>query len=135
MKLDITPAAETLGLTPDDLARQVRQAFYGEEVQRIQRGRDDVRVMVRYPQDERQSLGNLENMRIRTRGGGEVPFRYVAHVEAGRSLSSIDVGRAARSAVPVSDRDPDRNHRHTARTRRSRPLTSCSSTSSRRLAR
>ena len=90
VKLDITPAAETLGLTLDDLARQVRQAFYGEEVQRIQRGRDDIRVMVRYPQDERQSLGNLENMRIRTRDGGEVPFRYVAHVEAGRSLSSIE---------------------------------------------
>ncbi|MCY3843504.1 MAG: efflux RND transporter permease subunit, partial [Acidobacteria bacterium] len=47
-RLDITPAAQTLGLTLQDLGRQVRQAFYGEEAQRIQRGRDDVRVMVRY---------------------------------------------------------------------------------------
>ena len=66
IKLDIKPAAELLGLTLADLARQVRQAFYGEEAQRIQRGRDDVRVMVRYPEDERRSLGDLENMRIRT---------------------------------------------------------------------
>ena len=49
MRLDIRPAAETLGLRLQDLGRQVRQAFYGEEAQRIQRGRDDVRVMVRYP--------------------------------------------------------------------------------------
>ena len=90
MRLDITAAAETLGLTLEDLGRQVRQGFYGEEVQRIQRGRDDIRVMVRYPQDERRSLGNLEQMRIRTRSGGEVPFRYVARVEAGRGLSSIE---------------------------------------------
>ena len=54
------PEAEALGLTQVDLARQVRSAFYGEEVQRIQRGRDDVSVMLRYPQDERRSLANLK---------------------------------------------------------------------------
>ena len=80
MKLGIKPAAEALGLTLQDLGRQVRQAFYGEEAQRIQRGRDDIRVMVRYPRDERRSLGDLENMRIRTPDGGEVPFRQVAVV-------------------------------------------------------
>ena len=89
MKLGIKPAAETLGLTLQDLGRQVRQAFYGEEAQRIQRGRDDVRVMVRYPESERRSLGNLENMRIRTPDGGEVPFRQVAEVEQGRGFASI----------------------------------------------
>ena len=72
MQLDIKPAAETLGLTLQHLGRQVRQAFYGEEAQRIQRGRDDIRVMVRYPAEERRSLGNLENMRIRTPAGAEV---------------------------------------------------------------
>ena len=51
IKLNIQPAAETLGLSLQDLARQVRQAFYGEEAQRIQRGRDEVKVMVRYPAD------------------------------------------------------------------------------------
>ena len=89
MKLGIKPSAETLGLTLQDLGRQVRQAFYGEEAQRIQRGRDDIRVMVRYPRDERRSLGDLENMRIRTPDGGEVPFSQVAVVEPGRGFASI----------------------------------------------
>ena len=89
IKLGITPAAETLGLTLQDLGRQVRQAFYGEETQRIQRGRDDIRVMVRYPADERRSLGNLESMRIRTPDGTEVPFSHVAVVEPGRGFASI----------------------------------------------
>jgi multidrug efflux pump subunit AcrB len=89
MKLGIKPAAETLGLTLQDLGRQVRQAFYGEEAQRIQRGRDDVRVMVRYPEEERRSLGDLDNMRIRTPDGGEVPFNLVAVMEPGRGFASI----------------------------------------------
>jgi len=89
MKLGIKPAAETLGLTLQDLGRQVRQAFYGEEAQRIQRGRDDVRVMVRYPESERRSLGDLDNMRVRTPDGGEVPFTQVAVVEPGRGFASI----------------------------------------------
>ncbi len=89
MRLDIRPAAETLGLRRQDLGRQVRQAFYGEEAQRIQRGRDDIRVMVRYPRDDRRSLGNLENMRIRTPNGGQVPFGQVARLEAARGFTSI----------------------------------------------
>ncbi|MXZ70924.1 MAG: efflux RND transporter permease subunit [Acidobacteria bacterium] len=89
MQLGIKPAAETLGLTLQDLGRQVRQGFYGEEVQRIQRGRDDIRVMVRYPRDQRRSLGDLEHIRIRTPVGGEVPFSYVARVEPQSGFSSI----------------------------------------------
>ncbi|MEE2637540.1 MAG: efflux RND transporter permease subunit [Acidobacteriota bacterium] len=89
MTLGIKPMAETLGLTLRDLGRQVRQAFFGEEAQRIQRGRDDIRVMVRYPRNDRQSLGNLQNMRIRTPDGGEVPFGQVAEVEPGRGFASI----------------------------------------------
>ncbi|MCY4119956.1 MAG: efflux RND transporter permease subunit [Acidobacteria bacterium] len=89
MRLDIRPAAERLGLRRQDLGHQVRQAFYGEEAQRIQRGRDDLRVMVRYPRDDRRSLGNLENMRIRTPDGGQVPFGQVARLEAARGLASI----------------------------------------------
>ena len=89
VQLGITPAAETLGLTLQDLGRQVRQAFYGEETQRIQRGRDDIRVMVRYPADQRRSLGDLEGMRIRTPDGGEVPFSHVAVVEPGKGFASI----------------------------------------------
>ena len=89
MRLDIRPAAETLGLRRQDLGHQVRQAFYGEEAQRIQRGRDDIRVMVRYPRDDRRSLGTLESMRIRTPDGGQVPFGQVARLEAARGLTSI----------------------------------------------
>ena len=89
VKLGIKPAAEMLGLTQQDLGRQVRQAFYGEETQRIQRGRDDIRVMVRYPAAQRRSLGDLEGMRIRTRDGGEVPFSHVAVVEPGKGFASI----------------------------------------------
>jgi len=89
IKLRIRPEARPLGLTQNDLARQVRQAFYGEEVQRIQRGRDDVRVMLRYPRRERRSLGSLEEMRIRTVDGTEVPFASVADAEFGRGYATI----------------------------------------------
>ncbi len=89
LKLSLLPEARTLGLTLQDLARQVRQGFYGDEALRIQRGRDDVRVMVRYPRDERRSLGDLDAMRIRTPEGAEVPFSQVARVEEGRGYASI----------------------------------------------
>ena len=89
VKLTLTKAAETLGLTLGDLGRQVRQAFYGEEAQRIQRGRDDIKVMVRYPATERRSLGDLEQMRIRTPTGAEVPFAVAAEAEIGRGFASI----------------------------------------------
>jgi multidrug efflux pump subunit AcrB len=89
VKLKLKPEAEVMGLTLLNLARQVRQAFYGEEVQRIQRGRDDIRVMVRYPEEERKSLGDMEQMRIRTPDGSEVPFSEVAIVDPGRGFASI----------------------------------------------
>ena len=89
VKLAITSNAEALGLSLEQLARQVRQGFYGEEAQRIQRGRDDIRVMVRYPERDRKSLGDLEAMRIRTSGGAEVPFSTVAQADLGRGFASI----------------------------------------------
>ena len=89
IQLDILPQAKALGLTLRDLAQQVRQAFYGEEAQRIQRGTDDLKVMVRYPENERRSLGNLEDMYIRGNDGSEVPFTSVAKVTYGNSYSSI----------------------------------------------
>jgi multidrug efflux pump subunit AcrB len=89
IKLTLLPEARTLGLTLADLARQVRSAFYGNEAQRIQRGQDDVRVMVRFPEDERASIGNLEDMYIRTPQGIEVPFYSVAKFELGRGYSTI----------------------------------------------
>ncbi len=90
IKLSLLPEARTLGLTLSDLASQVRSAFYGNEAQRIQRGQDDVRVMVRYPEIERSSIGNLEDMYIRTPQGTEVPFYSVAQFELGRGYSTIN---------------------------------------------
>jgi multidrug efflux pump subunit AcrB len=90
IKLTLLPEARNWGLTLNDLALQVRAAFYGAEAQRVQRGQDDVRVMVRYPQDEQRSIGNLEDMRIRTREGVEVPFTSVASFELGRGFSTIN---------------------------------------------
>ncbi|HBP55372.1 MAG TPA: acriflavine resistance protein B, partial [Verrucomicrobiales bacterium] len=89
LKMKIKPEAELLGLTMTDLARQARQSFFGSEAQRIQRGREDVRVMVRYPLRERSSLSNLESMRVRTPTGQEVPFSAVANMKQGRSFSTI----------------------------------------------
>jgi len=89
VKLLLRPEARYLGLTLRDLAGQTRQAFYGEEVQRVQRGTEDIRIMVRYPEAERQSLGDLEDMRIRTADGTEVPFAAAAEFTLGRGYSTI----------------------------------------------
>jgi len=107
-KLRIKPEAEMLGLTMNDLARQTRQAFFGSEAQRIQRGREDVRVMVRYPQEERSSLANLEAMRIRTPDGQEIPFSSVAEVEEGRSFSSIRRIDRNRTIQVTADADKEK---------------------------
>jgi len=90
VKIELLSQGELLGLTLGDLATQVRQAFYGAEAQRIQRGTDDIRVMVRYPEEDRRSLGNLENLLIRTPSGAEVPFLSVADFELGNGYSSIN---------------------------------------------
>jgi multidrug efflux pump subunit AcrB len=107
IELAILPSAQTLGLTLDDLARQVRQAFYGEEVQRIQRGRDDVRVMVRYPQSQRRSLADLDGLHIRTPDGAEVPFYAVAKAERGRGFANIKRANRQRVVDVTADVDPE----------------------------
>jgi multidrug efflux pump subunit AcrB len=107
VKLSLRPEARHLGITLNDLARQARQAFYGEEVQRVQRGTEDVRVMVRYPETERRSLGDLENMRIRTADGTEIPFSAAAEIELGRGYSTIL--RINRQRVVTVRADVDRD--------------------------
>ncbi len=104
IKLNIKPEAESLGLSLSDLARQIRAGFYGEEVQRIQRGQDEVRVMVRYPEDERDSVGYLNSVRIRTPDGGRVPFHAVAEIEYAETPNRIqrfDRERAVRISAEV----------------------------------
>jgi len=88
--ITIRPEGEALGLTQQDLGRQVRVAFFGEQAQRIQRERDDIRVMVRLPLSQRQSLDTLEQLRIRTPAGGLAPFHSVAAAEFVRAPARID---------------------------------------------
>ncbi len=107
IKLSIKPEAEALGLTLASLGRQVRQAFYGEEAQRIQRGKDELKVMVRYPRSDRRSIADLENMRIRTPDGAEVPFESVANVSFGKAYSSIRRLNRARTITVSADLDAD----------------------------
>jgi multidrug efflux pump subunit AcrB len=89
MKIRLKPDARTLGITEEDLGRQIRGAFYGAEALRLQRGRNEVKVMVRYPEQDRRSLWDLETMRIRTPAGGEMPLGRAARVEEGRGYSEI----------------------------------------------
>ncbi len=107
IRLRIKPEAEALGLTMSSLGRQVRQAFYGEEAQRIQRGKDELKVMVRYPRDERRSIADLQNMRIRTPQGNEVPFEEVAEMSFGTSYSSISRLNRKRTITVSADLDPE----------------------------
>lgn len=105
--LALKPEAEFLGLTATNLAQQIRSAFFGSEAQRIQRDRDEIRVMVRYPEAERRSLASLQNMMIRTANGTEVPFETVAEVIPGKSLPSIR--RVDRNRIIQVSADGDTN--------------------------
>jgi multidrug efflux pump subunit AcrB len=108
IKLSIKPEAETLGLTLSDLARQVRQAFYGDEAQRIQRGRDELKVMVRYPKSSRMSILDLEDMWIRTPNNDLVPFYQVANISIGQGFSTITRVNQQRSITISADIDNDK---------------------------
>lgn len=102
-EMEITPTDEAynLGLSLRQISSQARQAFFGQEAQRIPRGREDVRVMVRYPKEDRESLITLQNLRIRSNNGTEVPFETVAEtdfVPGYASITRID-GRAIISVL------------------------------------
>lgn len=98
LQIEMKPGAERFGLTLGEVARQVRQAFYGEEVQRLPRDGQDVRVMVRYPREARSSLATIQEMRIRTADGREVPLAAVADVKFAPSYKRIDRRDRKRSA-------------------------------------
>ncbi len=89
VELNIKPYAETLGITLGDIARQVRQSFYGEEIQRIPRAKEDVRVMLRYPASERSKLDTLSNMWVRAQDGTEIPLEAVADVQLVPGFTTI----------------------------------------------
>ncbi|MBL0688944.1 MAG: efflux RND transporter permease subunit [Pseudoalteromonas sp.] len=90
LRIELTQQGLALGLNRVNVAGQVRNSFFGSQVQRIQRGRDDVRVMVRLPIDERRSVADLQNILISTPDGGSVPLSHVATLTAGQSPSTIN---------------------------------------------
>ena len=111
IKLSIKPEAEVLGLNLSSLAKQVRQAFYGDEAQRIQRGRDELKVMVRYPESSRLSVSDLEDMWIRTPSGEQVPFYQVANIEIGQGFSTITRINQKRSITISADIDSEKDRK------------------------
>ncbi len=90
LKIRLLPEAETLGVTEYDLGRQVRAAYSGAEALRLQRGRNEAKVMVRYPQQQRYLASSLDQLRIRTPQGGELPLNRAASIDEGRGFSEIN---------------------------------------------
>jgi HAE1 family hydrophobic/amphiphilic exporter-1 len=104
-QLALKPAGRAVGLTLADLASQVHQGLFGAEAVRLQRGRDDVRVMIRYPAAERRALGDLETIRIRTPDGREVPFAEVATATLSRGYALIKHSDRHRVVTVTADVD------------------------------
>jgi len=89
ISVTLLPRAYQLGFNEQELLAQIRQAFYGHEVQRLQRGRDEVRVWVRLDERDRASIGSLENFRLRTASGDEIPFTEVCEINIERGVTAI----------------------------------------------
>lgn len=106
-KIRIKEGARPLGITMRDVARQIRQAFYGDEALRIQRGRDDLKVLVRYAGQDRETISGFEEMRIRTADGREIPIEEVADIYPGRAYSIINRVDRNRTITVISDIDED----------------------------
>jgi multidrug efflux pump subunit AcrB len=106
IRIVLKPGAHKLGLTMSDVTRQVRQAYYGEEVQRLPRNGQDVKVMVHYPIESRQSIESLKHFRVRTEDGREVPLLSVAELEYAPGIKRIqrwNGNRAARVSADLKD--------------------------------
>jgi len=107
VNFELKPGAEALGITLADVARQVRQGFYGEEVQRLPRDGQDVRVFVRYPSEARQSLDYLKQMRIRTADGREIPLSAVAELRYAPGIKFILRRERQRAAIVSAEAPTD----------------------------
>ncbi len=101
IQFELRPGAESLGITSADIARQVRQGFFGEEVQRLPRDGEDVRVYVRYPKTDRESLDFLNSIRIRTNDGRELPLETVADLRFEKGTNQI-LRRERQRAIIIS---------------------------------
>jgi multidrug efflux pump subunit AcrB len=106
IRLTLKPGTTKLGLTLAEVNRQVRQAYFGEEVQRLPRAGQDVKVKVRYPLESRQSIESLKNFRVRTADGREMPLLSVADLEYAPGIKRIqrwNGNRAARVSADLKD--------------------------------
>jgi multidrug efflux pump subunit AcrB len=103
--LEIKPSAELLGLSSSLLGRQVRDAFYGAEAQRIQRGNDEVKVMVRFPRDEREATSDLQNMYIRSPNNDFIPLDSVARLNIEPNYSKLTRIDGERSITVTAEVD------------------------------
>jgi hydrophobic/amphiphilic exporter-1 (mainly G- bacteria), HAE1 family len=97
--------AIAMGITASDLAETVRNAYYGAEVQRLQRGRHEVKLMVRYPQDQRRSLADFKEIKVRGPDGVEVPITELAEIKVQRGYSEINRLNQKRSITVSADVD------------------------------
>ena len=89
LNIKLKPGAQTLGVSLADVSRQIRQSYYGEEVQRLPRQYGDVRVMLRYPEAARESLNSLRELNVRTDDGRLVPLATVADIEVRKASQQI----------------------------------------------
>jgi len=106
-RIRIKKGAKALGITMADIATQIRQAYYGDEALKIQRGKDDIKVMVRYSEKERQSEASIDELRIRTHDGRQVPLTQVAYIETKQGYSTIQRVNRQRVITVISDINED----------------------------
>lgn len=107
--VSLKPKGQALGFTLRDLTTQLRQGFYGQEVMRLQRGRDEVKIWVRFDKGNRVSLAQIENLKMRTPAGEYVPFKEVAEYKIQRSLSQIRHENGERSITIFANLDYSKN--------------------------
>ena len=102
-QLTVKDGAKAMGVPLADLAGTVRASYYGEEIMRLQRGRHEVKLMARYPRDERRSMANFDEIRVRTGGGAERPLTELADVNVQRGYSTINRLDQLRSITVTAD--------------------------------
>lgn len=105
ISINLLPAAKNYGVSMMMVASQVRQAFYGLEVQTVQRGRNELKVILQYPENDRSSVADLENMMILTPTGSTIPVRQIAQLELGEGIASIERKNRKRSINVTADVD------------------------------
>ncbi|MBO1256099.1 efflux RND transporter permease subunit [Alteromonas sp. 5E99-2] len=110
LQLELTSQGKALGLTRSGLTSQVRNAYFGSEVQRVQRGRDDISIMVRLPIEERKSVADLEQMLVLTPSGDSVPLGHVATLIPGTSPSTIQRIDRYRTVNITADIEKDKTN-------------------------